>query len=78
MRMERVSLRCQYGGCSVERGEGNGKGEDFARREQGTRLEAPMTELIVTDSASKDGKSVICTNLPPECNEQIMSALYSQ
>lgn len=29
-------------------------------------------------SSSKDGKSVICTNLPPECNEQIMSALYSQ
>lgn len=35
-------------------------------------------QTLTNEPALPAGTTLICTNLPPECNEQIMSALFSQ
>jgi hypothetical protein len=51
----------------------------------GVAVEAPeqcwgVSADTIASAAPKapTGVTLICTNLPPECNEQIMSALFSQ
>ncbi|KAI9638557.1 RNA-binding domain-containing protein [Dioszegia hungarica] len=81
---EAEELKALGGKRNLEDGD-QGDGEPAAKRAKGDEaddeemeIEMDMDDEDAEGSEGKDGKSVVCTNLPPECNEQIMSALYSQ
>ncbi|OCF35254.1 hypothetical protein I317_01379 [Kwoniella heveanensis CBS 569] len=60
---------------------GAGEGERQSKRMKGAEAEEDEDEEemeIEEDDEDDDKPKLICTNLPPECNADIMSALYSQ
>ncbi|WVF72460.1 hypothetical protein IAT40_007275 [Kwoniella sp. CBS 6097] len=60
-----------------------GDGEDGEREKKRLKADAVADdedeeEMEIEEDEDDDKPTLICTNLPPECNADIMSALYSQ
>ncbi|OCF55228.1 hypothetical protein L486_07341 [Kwoniella mangroviensis CBS 10435] len=75
---DEAALRGEKRDLDTEENEG-GEGRDPKRQKgNGEEEEEEEMELDEEDDEQDNHPSLICTNLPPECNSDIMSALFSQ